>query len=135
MLFTFSLMESIITLVAALALAGLHYLFLMGREAELGILQALGYARRCLASRILREMSFTIGAAWLAGMTGCLVVLLFLQYGIFASAGLKLNLLKPAPWLATLPIPAAVLIAGAILTAGMLSRLDPIGVIEKRESP
>ncbi len=132
MLFTFSLMESVIALVAALALAGLHYLFLTGREAELGILQALGFARRQLVSRILREMFFTIGAAWLAGMGGCLLVLLFLQYGLFASVGLKLDLLNPAPWLATLPIPAAIFAAGAGLTIWMLSRLDPISIIERR---
>jgi ABC-type lipoprotein release transport system permease subunit len=132
MLFTFSLMESVIALVAALALAGLHYLFLTGREAELGILQALGFARRQLASRIMAEMFFTIFAAWLAGMAGCLVVLLFLQYGLFASVGLKLNFFNLVPWLATLPIPAAVLAVSAGLTAWMLSRLDPITVIERR---
>jgi ABC-type antimicrobial peptide transport system permease subunit len=135
MLFTFSLMEGVIALVAALALAGLHYLFLEGRESELGTLQALGFRRRQLIRRILGELLFTICAAWLAGMAACLAVLLFLQYGLFGSIGLKLNLFNPAPWLATQPIPAAVLTAGAILTAWMLSRLDPVSIIERREAP
>jgi ABC-type lipoprotein release transport system permease subunit len=135
MLFTFSLMEGVIALVAALALAGLHYLFLEGRSTELGTLQALGFVRRQLAGRIMGELSVTIGAACLAGMAACLAVLLFLQYGLFGSIGLKLNLANPAPWLATLPIPAAVLAAGMALTTGMLSRLDPVSVIERRESP
>jgi ABC-type lipoprotein release transport system permease subunit len=133
MLFTFSLMECVIALVAALSLAGLHYVFLSAREAELGVLRALGFTRAQLTGRILREVFLAILAAWLAGMTGCLLVLLFLQYGLFAGIGLNLNFLNPGPWLATLPIPAAVIAAGAGLTAWRLSRLDPVAIIERRE--
>lgn len=132
MLFTFSWMESIIALMAALALAGLQYIFLAQRQAEFGVLQALGFARRQLAGCILREMIFIASAAWLAGMTGCIVILLFLQQGVFASIGLQLDLFNPTPWLSTLPIPAAVLAIGAITAAWMLSRLDPIAIIERR---
>jgi hypothetical protein len=132
MLFTFSLMESVIALMAALALAGLQYIFLAQRQAEFGVLQALGFARRQLAGRILREMIFIVSAAWLAGMTGCIAILLFLQQGVFTSMGLQLDLFNPTPWLSTLPIPAAVLAIGAITAAWMLSRLDPIAVIERR---
>jgi ABC-type antimicrobial peptide transport system permease subunit len=132
MLFTFSLMECVIALVAALTLAGLHYLFVAGREAELATLHALGFTRRQLTGRILGEMFFTVCAAWSAGLAGCLAVLVFLQYGLLASVGLQLNFFNPAPWLVTLPIPAAVLAAGAGLTAWMLSRLDPISILERR---
>jgi len=132
MLFTFSLMESVIALMAALALAGLNYLFLAQRQAELSVLQALGFPRRELAGRILREMFFTASAAWLAGMMGCILILLFLQQGIFTSMGLRLNFFNPTPWLFTLPIPIAVLAVGTVTVTWMLSRLDPIAIIERR---
>ncbi|MBN1439454.1 MAG: ABC transporter permease [Anaerolineales bacterium] len=132
MLATFALMECVVALVAALALAGLHSLFLAGREAEMGVLNALGYARGKLAGRILGEALFLLSAAWAAAAAGCFLILLFLQYGVFAAAGLNLNFLNPVPWLATLPIPAAVLAACAALTVRRLGRMDPITVIERR---
>jgi ABC-type lipoprotein release transport system permease subunit len=132
MLFTFVLMECVVALVAALALSGLHYLFLAGREAEMGVLNALGYTRAQLAGRILGEMFVLLLTAWAAATAGCLLVLLCLQSGVFAPAGLNLNFLNPSPWLATLPIPAAVLAACAMLTVLTLTRMDPIAVIERR---
>jgi ABC-type lipoprotein release transport system permease subunit len=132
MLFTFVLMELAVALVAALALAGLHRLFLAGREEEMGILLALGFARKRLAGRILGEMSVLLLAAWAAAAAGCLLVLVFLQFGVFASAGLNLNFLNPVPWLATLPIPAAVLSACAVLTVRAFARMDPIATVERR---
>ena len=40
-----SLMESAIAVVAAVALAGLNYLFVAQRQSEFGVLHALGYSR------------------------------------------------------------------------------------------
>jgi ABC-type lipoprotein release transport system permease subunit len=132
MLETFALMEAVITLVAALALAGLHAVFFSGREAELGVLCALGFTRTRLIGRVSAEVFALLLAAWAAATAGCLAVLLFLQYDVFAAAGLRLNFLNPVPWLATLPIPAAAFAACIVLTARALARMDPIAVIEKR---
>ena len=132
MLFTFSLMESIIALVAALALAGLNYIFVTQRQAEFGVLNALGFGRLQLVGRIVRETLFTTGAAWLVSVLGCAVILLCLQYGVFAPAGLRLNFFNPTPWLYTLPVPVAVLVVSAGAIGWMLSRLDPVAIIERR---
>jgi hypothetical protein len=133
MLATFILMEIVIALVAALALAGLHYLFVAGRSDELGILNALGFSRRQLAGRILRELFFLVGAAWLAGVAGCYLILAFLRQGLFARAGLMVNPANPVPWTATALVPLAVLAAGTIVTARLFSKLDPISAVERRD--
>ncbi len=132
MLFTFSLMEIVIALVAALAIAGLNYIFLTQRQAEFGVLSALGFDHLQLVGRIIRETFFTTGVAWLASMIGCLLIVFVLQQGLFASIGLRLNFFNPAPWLFTLPIPVAVLAVSAITIGRMISRLDPVTIIEKR---
>jgi ABC-type lipoprotein release transport system permease subunit len=132
LLFTMSLMESIIALVAALALAGLNYLFVTQRQAEFGVLNALGFSRLQLVWRIVRESLFTTGAAWLAGLLGCAVILLYLQYGLYAPIGLRLDFFNPIPWLYTLPVPVAVLAVSAVTIGRMLSRLDPVAIIERR---
>lgn len=131
-LFAISLMESIIAVVAALALAGLNYIFVTQRRAEFGVLNALGLSRRQLVWRVMRETLFTTGLAWLAGVLGCAVVLAIMQYQIYAPAGFRLNFFNPAPWLFTLPIPVAVFVASAGTIAWMLSRVDPVALIERR---
>ena len=131
-LFTVSLMESIVALVAALALAGLNYVFVTQRQAEFGVLNALGFSRLQLVWRVARETLFTTGAAWLAGLLGCAVVLAYLQYSLYTPAGLRLNFFNPTPWLFTLPIPVAVFVVGTGTIAWMLSRLDPVAIIERR---
>jgi len=132
MLFTFLLMEIVIALVAALAIAGLNYVFVTQRQVEFGVLNALGFARPQLVGRVMRETLFTTGAAWLVGMLGCILILLCLQYGVYTSAGLRLNFFNPTPWLFTLPIPVAVLAVTSGTISWMLSRLDPVSIVERR---
>jgi len=126
------LMESVVAIVAALALAGLDYIFVTQRQTEFGVLNALGFGRLQLVGRIVRETLFTTGAAWLAAMLGCALILLYLQFGVYTPAGLKLNFFNPIPWLYTLPVPVAVLAVSAVTIARMLSRLDPVAIIERR---
>ncbi len=125
-------MESIIALMAALALAGLNYIFVNQRQAEFGVLNALGFGRLELVWRVARENLFTTGAAWLVGLLGCAIVLAYLQYGLYTPAGLRLNFFNPTPWLFTLPIPVAVFVVSTGTIARMLSRLDPVSIIERR---
>ncbi|MBN1312466.1 MAG: ABC transporter permease [Anaerolineae bacterium] len=132
LLLTISLMESIIALVAALALVGLNYLFVAQRRAEFGVLNALGFGRLQLVARIVRESLLTTGAAWLVGVLGCTLIVLYMQHGLYEPVGLKLDFFNLMPWLFTLPVPAAVLAVSAATISRMLSRLDPVSIIEKR---
>jgi len=132
LLLAISLMESIVALVAALALVGLNYIFIAQRRAELGVLNALGLSRLQLVGRIVRETLLTTGAAWVAGMLGCAASLFCLQQALYAPAGLRLDFFNPIPWLYTLPVPVAVLAVSAGAVGWALSRLDPVAMIERR---
>jgi hypothetical protein len=55
-----------------------------------------------------------------------------MQANVYAPKGLTLDLFNPAPWLFTLPMPLAVTAVSTGLVAWMLSRLDPVSVIERR---
>jgi ABC-type antimicrobial peptide transport system permease subunit len=131
-LFSFSLLEGIIAIVAALALAGLNYIFIAQRQSEMGVLNALGFGRLQLVWRTLRETLFTTGAAWVVGLIGCAAILLGLQHALYAPIGLTLNFFNPTPWLYTLPVPVAVLVVSAGAVAWALSKLDPVAIIERR---
>jgi hypothetical protein len=131
-LFAISLMESIIALVAAVALAGLNYIFVTQRKAEFGVLNALGFSRRQLVWRVTHETAFITGIAWLLGVLGCAAVLAYLHYDLYAPGGYRLDFFNLTPWLYTLPAPVSVLLVSAAAVSRAISRLDPVAVIERR---
>jgi ABC-type lipoprotein release transport system permease subunit len=129
---TIALLESVIAIVAATALAVLNYISVSERQAEFGVLHALGYGRLRLVWRTVRETLFTTGVAWGLSAVLFLIGLLYLQYGVFKPLGLRLDFFNPTPWLFTLPIPVAVLAVTTGTTARTLSKLDPVSIIERR---
>ena len=95
-------------------------------------MNALGFGRLQLVWRVARESLFTTGAAWLLGLLGCTAILAYLQYGLYAPSGLRLDFFNPTPWLFTLPVPVAVLVVSAGAVGWALSQLDPVVIIERR---
>jgi hypothetical protein len=128
----FVLVEGAIAFVAAVVLAVLSHTFYMQRREEFGTLHALGRARSWLVLRTVRETVSVVAVAWLIGAGACLTGLVYLRIIVFAPQGFSLDLLNPAPWLFTLPVPVIVAAAGAGLVAWMLSRIDPVSIIERR---
>ncbi|MBN2391824.1 MAG: ABC transporter permease, partial [Anaerolineae bacterium] len=131
-LLTMALIEGVVSAVAALALAVLNIISIAQRQVEFGLLHALGRARPWLVWRTVRETAFTTGVAWAISALVCLSGLVYLQFRVFTPLGLRFNLFSLMPWLFTLPIPVAVLMATAGTVSRTLSKLDPVTVIERR---
>ncbi len=129
---SFAVVESIIALVAATALAALNYIFFAQRREEFGILHAIGRSRPWLVFRTVKETGSAVSLAWLIGAAICVLGLLGFQALVYTPRGLNLDLFSFAPWLFTLPIPLAVVAVGAGTIARTLRRLDPVAVIEMR---
>ena len=125
-------MESIVAMVAAVALAILNYIFVTQRQDEFGILHAVGHSRARLIARTLRESAGIVGVGWLIGAAFCLALVLGTQTIVYAPKGMSLDPTNIIPWLFTLPIPIAVLVASAGTIAWTLSRFDPVSIIERR---
>jgi ABC-type lipoprotein release transport system permease subunit len=128
----FGVVEIIIAIVAAVALAVLSYIFFAQRREEFGVLHAIGHSRPWLVMRTVQEAASTIGLAWLLSAVVCGLGLVGVQLGLYAPRGLSLNFFNPVPWLFTLPIPVAVIAASGGLVARMLRKLDPVTIIENR---
>jgi len=128
----FAAVESMIAVVAALALAALNHISFAQRREEFGILHAVGHSRPWLVLRAVRETGGVVAIGWLAGAAICLVGLTGAQMVVYAPKGLRLDLVNLLPWLFTLPIPLAVIGVGAATISRMLYRLDPVAVIERR---
>jgi len=128
----FGVVEGIVAVVAALALAVLSYTFFVQRREEFGILHAIGRSRSWLVWRTARETLSTVGVAWLLSAIVCGLGLAFVQAAVYAPKGLEMNILSPAPWLFTLPLPLAVVAVSSGLVSRMLRKLDPVSVVERR---
>ncbi|MBL7077474.1 MAG: ABC transporter permease [Kiritimatiellae bacterium] len=124
--------ESVVAIVAVIALAALNYIYFTQRRDEFGILHAVGHGRPWLVFRTMKETVSVVAAAWLVGAALCLAGLVYTQAKVYVPAGLRLNLFDMSPWLFTLPIPLAVVVASTGTIAWMLSRLDPVSIVERR---
>jgi len=131
MVLTFALLECMIAVIAAAALATLNHVFFDQRREEFGILNAVGRSRRWLVLRTIKETGSVVGLAWGIGAALCGIGLLGMQCLIYGPRGLVLDFFDPVPWLFTLPVPLAVLLASVGTIAWMLHKLDPIAVIER----
>jgi ABC-type lipoprotein release transport system permease subunit len=129
---TMGLMEILFAAVTAVALATLNYIFVSQRQSEFGVLSALGHGNWPLVWRLLRETAFTTGAAWGLSIVLCSLGMLIFQFSVFVPLGLQMNLVNPIPWLFTLPIPLAVVLASTATIGRMLCKLDPVSIIERR---
>jgi ABC-type lipoprotein release transport system permease subunit len=124
--------ETVVAVVAAIALAALNSIFFAQRRDEFGILHAVGRSRPWLLLRTARETMSVVTLAWLIGAGACVVSLIYAQANVYAPIGLRLNLFSLSPWMFTLPIPLAVVVASAGTIARLLSRLDPVSIVERR---
>jgi hypothetical protein len=124
--------ESVVAVVAAIALAALNYIYFAQRRDEFGILHAVGHSRPWLVFRTTKETISVVAAAWLVGAALCMAGLVYTQTNVYVPAGLRLDLFDMSPWLFTLPIPLAVVVASAGTIAWMLSRLDSVSIVERR---
>jgi ABC-type lipoprotein release transport system permease subunit len=129
---TFTLLECMIAVVAAVALATLNHIFFTQRREEFGTLNAIGRSRRWLVLRTMKETSSVVGMAWGVSAMLCGIGLLAMQSFVYAPRGLTLNFFNLVPWLLTIPVPLAVALASVGTIGWTLSRLDPVAVIERR---
>jgi ABC-type antimicrobial peptide transport system permease subunit len=129
---TMAIGSAILSVVAGLGLAIMNYIFVTQRRDEFGALHAVGHSRAALIARTLRESVSIAVVAWLVGAVVCIAGMFYAQATLYTPLGTSLDWTNLAPWLHTLSIPLAVVVASAGTIAWALSKLDPVAVIERR---
>jgi putative ABC transport system permease protein/lipoprotein-releasing system permease protein len=118
--------------VAAIALATLNHIFFTQRKEEFGILNAIGRGRRWLVLRTMKETGSLVGVAWVIGAVVCGVGLLAAQNLVYGPRSLTMDIFNPTPWLLTMSLPLTVVLISTGTVAWVLSRLDPVSIVERR---
>ena len=126
------IIETVIAVVAALALASLSYIFFAQRLDEFGILYIIGYGRLWLAYRTARESAGVVFAAWLLSVILGGIGLIGMQVFVFAPKGMTFNIFHPAPWVYAIILPLMVILVSSSLISRTLRSFDPVTIIEGR---
>ncbi|HEU4325729.1 MAG TPA: FtsX-like permease family protein [Roseiflexaceae bacterium] len=122
----------VIVSVLTLAIALLHYVYVMRRMSEFGILLALGAGRSRLIRRALLETVVLIGIAWVIGLALAELACGGLQL-LLAGRGVALTTLEPRVLLLSVPLALGSGLSCLLTLLWQLTRLDPVSIIEHRD--
>lgn len=121
-----------LVMVITLMMGMLINIYQTQRLVEFGLLQALGYTKKQLLGRVMRETVSVVVFGWLLGVTFAYLLLLLTKQILMDPKAFALNTLDPTAFLYTIPIPAAILVVASLTVIGRFRRFDPISVVERR---
>lgn len=102
------------------------------RLVEFGLLQAIGYTKRQLFSRVFTETAIVIIAGWLFGVGLAIVLLNVVKRILMDPRAFALNTLDQVSILYTVPIPIAIALVAMLTVWQRFRKFDPVGVVERR---
>lgn len=102
------------------------------RLVEFGLLQAIGYTKRQLLRRVVREILYVLAAGWALGLVTAYGVILIVKARLMDPHAFSLNPVDPVAYRYTIPIPLAILVVGGLTVILRFRKFDPVGVVERR---
>jgi ABC-type antimicrobial peptide transport system permease subunit len=122
------------TLVVVLAflMGMLMNIYQSQRLVEFGLLQAIGYTKRQILSRVLSESVAVIVLGWALGVASALALLTTTKRLLMDPNGFALNIFEPRAYLYTAVIPLSILFVAFATVILRFRRFDPVSVVERR---
>jgi ABC-type lipoprotein release transport system permease subunit len=121
-----------LALVITIMMAMLINIYQTQRIVEYGLLQAIGYTKRQLLARALREVFFVVVLGWIFGVLVSYSLLLLVKRTLMDPQAYALNPWDAPAYLYTVPIPIAILIVAFVTVFMRFRKFDPVGVVERR---
>ncbi len=122
----------ILVLVITVMMGMLMNIYQGQRLVEFGLLQAIGYTKRELLSRMRRETLLVLSAGWAMGMVAAYLLLSAVKAALFEPNAYSLDPLDSGAYLYTIPVPLSVLAAATLTVWLRFRRFDPVAVVERR---
>jgi len=102
------------------------------RLVEFGLLQALGYTKRRILTRVIAETVLVVVLGWALGLVAAYGLLNVAKTTLMDPRAYSLNTLDPIAYAYTVPLPLAILVVAALTVTHRFRRLDPIAIVERR---
>jgi len=122
----------VVSLMLATMTGLLANIYFQQRLVEFGLLQAIGYTRRELLTRVSLETITVVLAGWALGVLVTMAVLMWAKGNIMEPRGLYLEPFDPIAYRYTLPVPLMVLGFALVTIGWRLRTFDPVAIVERR---
>jgi ABC-type lipoprotein release transport system permease subunit len=110
----------------------LSNIYFMQRLPEVATLSAIGYSRRFLVWRAVRETILLCALGWVFGAMVTVGLLTLIRDTLLNPRGLLLNATDIHAYTLTVPLPVFIILFAVVTISARLSRLDPVSIIEHR---
>jgi ABC-type lipoprotein release transport system permease subunit len=102
------------------------------RLVEFGLLQALGYTKRQLLSRVLRETVMVVVFGWALGIATSYWLLVLVDNMLMKPNAFAFRTWDMGAFTYTLPVPVAIMIVATLTIVLRFRKFDPVGIVERR---
>jgi ABC-type lipoprotein release transport system permease subunit len=102
------------------------------RLVEFGLLQALGYTKKQLLKRVMKESAVVVVVGWALGVALGYGLLLIVKRVLMDPNAYEVAMRDPVAFNYTLPVPIAIMAVAAITMFVRFRNFDPVGIVERR---
>lgn len=121
-----------LVVVITVMMAMLINIYLGQRVQEFGLLQALGYPRRKILSRVMTEVGIVVLGGWIVGVFAAYGLLNIVKAVMMEPRAFALDTLDQSAYLYTVPVPVAISLVAFATVIGRFKKFDPVGIVERR---
>jgi ABC-type antimicrobial peptide transport system permease subunit len=121
-----------LALVITIMMGMLINIYQSQRLVEFGLLQAIGYTKRQLLQRVMRETIWVLVLGWTIGLLASIGLLKIADWVMMYPHAYALSTVDMVAIRYTIPIPLSILIIATLTVYLRFRRFDPVGVVERR---
>ncbi|MBL8060718.1 MAG: ABC transporter permease [Chthonomonas sp.] len=122
----------ILVIVITTMMGMLINIYLGQRTQEFALLQALGYSRRALMSRVIKETAWVVIGGWILGVLTSVGMLMLVDRLLMHPNAYALDLADKTALMYTIPVPIAIFTAAILTLWARFRKFDPVSVVERR---
>jgi ABC-type lipoprotein release transport system permease subunit len=122
----------VLVLVITIMMGMLINIYQSQRLVEFGLLQAIGYTKKQLLKRVLRETTWVLLLGWTVGLASAYGLLEIVNKVLMYPHAYALDTLDPIAIRYTIPVPISILLVATLTVWLRFRKFDPVGVVERR---
>ncbi len=121
-----------LVIIITIMMAMLINIYQSQRLVEFGLLQAIGYTKRQILTRVLTETVLVICGGWFLGLGTAVLALKLADLVLMTPKAFALEIFDTKAYLYTIPLPVCILVVAATSVLLRFRKFDPVGVVERR---
>ena len=102
------------------------------RLVEFGLLQAIGYTKQRILSRVLMETIVVVVFGWILGVISAFGLLNLAKAVLMDPKAFELDVFDKVAFRYTLPLPVMILLTATVTSIIRFRNFDPVGIVERR---